>query len=212
LKVPLSTATPVLLIAAGCFTPQAIAASTCSDPPGEHVVINVPWEDADGGLRIVDEPHNNAAVRVVIPSAGVGVKVSTCNPGGWCQVRYNCIEGWAYAARYLAPQSKTLVSVIGVSPSDPEGLNVRIGPAHTFAAHFSVPYNATGLIKHQCQASPGDGSQWCLITANGGSGWVAGRFLGPYTGGTSTPSNPTPNPSPPSDDISKACKMFPNLC
>ena len=166
----------VVLVAAVSLVNQiTVADAGCSDVPGDHVVINVPWDDPDGGLLIVDEPRNNGARIGVIPSVGVGVTVSTCNSGGWCRVRYNCMEGWAYAARYLAPQNRTLASVVGVSPSDPEGLNVRNGPAHTFNINLTLPYNATGLIKHHCQPSLRDGSQWCLITANSRSGWVAGN-------------------------------------
>jgi uncharacterized protein YraI len=147
----------------------------CGHPHGDYVIVGVSWRDADNGLLVRATPSNEAQIRGVIPANGTGIGVSNCQ-GSWCQVKYACQSGWA-GSRYLAERSGELQRVTGVSPTDPEGLNVREGPGSTFPRSDSIPFNATGVIKHTCQPSPVDRVPWCLVTYRRTSGWVAGRYL-----------------------------------
>ena len=150
----------------------------CDQRQGNYIVVNVPWGDADNGLLIRASPTSTAQIKGVIPAAAVGVDVSNCQ-GNWCQVTYGCETGWA-GSRFLSERSNELRRVVGVSLSDPEGLNIRTGPGPTFpknAEKRSIPANADGVINHTCQASPVDRTSWCLVTYRNYSGWVAGRFL-----------------------------------
>lgn len=148
---------------------------TCGAANGDFVVVGVKYGDPDGGLHLRSAPGADAAVTGVIPGVATGVEVGACR-GNWCETKYGCQAGWSNSA-FLAPSGNTLQRVVGVSPSDPEGLNLRTGPHHTYAVSANIPYNATGLIVHICQASQQDGSRWCLVTYDRSSGWVSGRYL-----------------------------------
>ncbi len=153
----------------------------CGHPHGDFVTVGVRWADTDNGLLIRAAPSNGAEIKGVIPPDATGLGASNCQRG-WCQVEYACQSGWA-SERYLSARSNELYRVTGVSPNDPEGLNVRTGPGASFGAQASIPYDARDLIKHTCQPSPHDGSSlWCLVTYRDSyghdiSGWVANRFL-----------------------------------
>jgi uncharacterized protein YraI len=140
------------------------------------VVVKVKWGDAIGGLAVRSAPDGNAERLEVIPATGSGIGVSNCR-AGWCQVKHACASGWASAA-FLSPRTSEIYRVTGVSANDPQGLNVRTGPAYTYATRGQgIPYNGTDVIVHTCQPSPNDQTNWCLVTYRGSSGWVAGRFL-----------------------------------
>jgi uncharacterized protein YraI len=140
------------------------------------VVVKVKWGDAIGGLAVRVAPDANAERTSVIPATGTGIGVTSCR-GGWCQVKHNCASGWSSTA-FLSLRTSELHKVTGVSPNDPQGLNVRSGPGFTFAiAGPSIPYNGTDVIVHNCQPSPNDQTNWCLVTYRNSSGWVAGRYL-----------------------------------
>lgn len=147
--------------------------AACTQPVGSHVIVNVPWQDADNGLLLRAAPSTQAKVVSTIPANGVGLIVSKCSDG-WCQIEYNCQKGYA-AARYLAERSTQFRSVIGVSPGDPEGLNVRNGPGANYSKVSSIPYNGTQVIVHNCQTVTQ--ASWCLVSYQNNSGWVAGRYL-----------------------------------
>jgi hypothetical protein len=108
---------------------------------------------------------------------GVGIGISNCQ-GIVCQVQYGCDSGWTLP-KYLSPRLSELYRVVGVSPNDPEGLNVRSGPHTTFPSVGSIPYNAIDVIRHVCQPGPIDRLEWCLVTYRNVSGWAAGRLLQP---------------------------------
>jgi uncharacterized protein YraI len=189
--------------------------SNCGHPHGDHVVIQVKWGDSIGGLAVRSAPHNNASLLGVIPAAGTGVGIGKCEDSGWCLVKYACLNGWSYSARFLAPRIRRLNKVTGVRPNDPDGLNLRTGPHTTYAASNNIPYNRADIIGHVCQESPRDRSEsWCLVTYRGSSGWAAGRFLTAVAASEQTIATvPAPAPTPPRNgDLSEACKLFPNLC
>lgn len=207
------------------------AKASCAEPAGAYIVINVPSADQDGGLVIRDAASSRARRLGVIPSNAVGVDVKACEESGWCRVSYNCTEGWSYLAKYLAPRDQRLARVVDVSPSDPDGLNLRSGPGPRFPPVGRLPYNARGLVRHTCEASKTDDTSWCLVSAAGVSGWAAGRFLQedraaptPASGAPAPPptaSAPAPAPPPtpagpgpgvPPGFTEQACRRFPDLC
>jgi len=59
----------LLACAVGLASQVTITLGACPEPPGDHVVINVRWDDPDGGLLIVDQPRNNGARIGMISSA-----------------------------------------------------------------------------------------------------------------------------------------------
>lgn len=194
----------------------ALAQSNCGHPHGDYVVIEVKSGDRDGGLVVRAGPNNTADRLGVIPASGTGIGTANCADSGWCQVKYACISGWSYSARYLSPRTRRLYRVTGVDVSDPDGLNMRAGPHSSHPKKNSIPYNAADVINHECEPSPIDRTEWCLVTYRDASGWVAGRFLTRVTEPPPPPPPPPsqqpPPPTPPEGLTQRACKLFPNLC
>ena len=158
--------------------PQSPPASPeCNRRNGDYVVIDVKWDDPDGGLVISSGPGMNAGRVGVIPAAGGGIGIFGCL-GIWCRVKYGCHEGWS-SKLFLAERSERQYRVVGVQPADPEGLAVRSGPGFRYSQKGSIRFNATEVVKHTCQPSPNDRTDWCLVSWQELSGWVAGRFLAP---------------------------------
>jgi uncharacterized protein YraI len=149
------------------------AAPACVQPVGSHVIVNVPWQDADNGLLLRAAPSMQASVLSVIPASGAGLIVSNCSDG-WCQIEYNCQKGYA-AAKYVAERTSRFRNVSNVSSTDPEGLNIRNGPGTTYTKLSSIPYNGKQVVVHNCQTV--SNAPWCLVTYQNSSGWVAGRYL-----------------------------------
>jgi uncharacterized protein YraI len=216
-----------------CFISAAAEAQNgCGHPHGDHVVIEVKSDDPIGGLAVRSGPNAKAERRGIIPAVGTGIGVGRCEDSGWCEVKYQCLTGWSLSARYLAPRARRVSQVTGVSPADPDGLNVRTGPSPSTPVSHHIPYNSAGIVRHTCEAA-NDSTQWCLVTFNGRSGWTAGRYLQEMTVATSPSTVPPPVvqpvptsvvsqpapaslPAPPStsplDPTSRACRLFPNLC
>ena len=69
---------------------------------------------------------------------------------------------------------------LSASVLSPDGLNLRLGPATTYAVSVTVPGNARVLVVGRPTS---DG--WYSVNYNGRLGWVDGRFLS--FGGASTP-------------------------
>lgn len=210
-----------VVLAAG----PARSQSNCGHPHGDHVVIQVKWSDPIGGLAVRNAPNSNATRLGVIPADGTGIGIGRCEDSGWCLVKYACLNGWSYSARFLAPRIRRLNKVTGVRPNDPDGLNVRTGPDTTFRVSSNIPYNGIDVIGHVCHESPKDSSEsWCLVTHRGNSGWAAGRFLTAVAAPEPPMVAPTPaapaaaGPRPPAstpsqtDALSESCRLFPNLC
>jgi hypothetical protein len=201
------------------------AADRCHDREGGFVVINVSWDDPIGGLAVRKQPQSSSERLKVLASDEIGISVRECTSSGWCRVGDLCQDyGWSYAAKYLAPRSRRLNAVTGVSPSDPEGLNIRSGPHQSYPKAGAIPYNGREVVKHHCQPSPQSGREWCLVTygiSQPQSGWVAGRYLTPMISSVPVAPPPPIDPKPPSQEqppggddpaSKKACQLFPNLC
>ncbi len=141
-------------------------AANCSTA-GDYVVVNVHLGDGDGGLNIRVGP--NQTTIGVIPTTGTGIDVGTCT-GGWCQVRYKCLSGWAFA-NYLALRSNRLAKLKDVPA--PAGLTVRRDPGEKGEPTGALAAGTSDVVKHVCQAAPLTADeQWCQISAGKISGWV----------------------------------------
>jgi uncharacterized protein YraI len=147
--------------------PNDAANDSACAATGEYVVVNVHWGDDDGGLNIRTGP--NQTQLGVIPTTGTGVDVGTCR-GGWCQVRYKCVYGWAFA-QHLALRSTRLVRVKGTP--DPPGLIVRRDPGAEGEPTGALAPGTSDVVKHVCQTTAKTGDeQWCQISTGKISGWV----------------------------------------
>jgi clan AA aspartic protease (TIGR02281 family) len=171
--------------------PIAQASSDCENRSGDSVVVNIGREDPIGGLAIRAAPNPQAPIKTVIPGAGTGVAIGSCQGDGWCEVTFECVRGWSLAARYLAPRDQRLYRVTNVSPNDPEGLNVRSGPGLAYSPKGKIPYNGDGIVLHNCQA---DG-RWCLVTYGEISGWAARQLLAKMTVAEESARAPLPPPN-----------------
>jgi len=141
--------------------------ATCSPVAGDYVVTNVHLGDSDGGLNIRVGPNQTAIG--VIPATGTGVDVGIC-ANGWCQVRYKCLSGWAYA-EYLALRSTRLARVKGTL--ELAGLIVRRDPGPKGAPTGTLAADTSDVVKHVCQEAPlTDHEQWCQISSGKIAGWV----------------------------------------
>lgn len=154
--------------------PKSGDPKTCSSAGGDYIVKNVKFSDPVGGLVVRSAPRASADGLGVIPAEATGLAVSNCQ-GGWCEVRYNCVSGWS-SSSFLDQRSRNLYRVAGVSPSDPDGLNMRRSPGYNSSKTGAIPYNASDVVMHACEAVPHD-QTWCLATYGNKSGWVAQRFL-----------------------------------
>lgn len=154
-------------------SPKDAKAAPCVQPVGSHVIVNVPWQDADNGLLLRAEPNMRASVLSVIPASAVGLIVTACSDG-WCQIEYNCQKGYV-GSKYVAERKSQFRNVSGVSSTDPDGLNIRSGPGASYPKVSSIPHNGKQVVIHNCQKV--SNASWCLITHENNSGWVAARYL-----------------------------------
>jgi SH3-like domain-containing protein len=147
-------------------------AACTSTSVGDYVVVNVHWGDEDGGLNIRIGPNKTPVG--VIPTTGIGIDVGTCS-GGWCQVRYKCVNGWAFA-QHLALRSTRLARFKDIS--DPKGLLVRRDPRTDGEAVGTLAASTTDVVKHVCQPAPlSTDPEWCQISVGKMSGWVPQKNL-----------------------------------
>ena len=160
-----------------CLKPdEKLPSGSCGQADGNYVVVNVRWNDPDGGLNVRASPDLKGVALGVLPPNGTELIVGTCE-SGWCQVQCKNVKGWS-RDRFLALRSSDSYAVTGISQAA-LGLTVRNGPDQTCSAVESIPYNGKDVILHICQVSPTDGSRWCLVTHNGHSGWVPLDHLTP---------------------------------
>lgn len=149
-----------------------LSADAACASAGDYVVVNVHWGDDDGGLNIRIGPNKTPVG--VIPATGTGVDVGACS-GGWCQVRYKCLSGWAYA-QHLALRSTRLARFKDVS--DPKGMLVRRDPRIEAEPVGTLAANTADVVKHICQPAPlSTDEEWCQISVGKMSGWVPHKNL-----------------------------------
>lgn len=154
-------------------------AQTCPQVQGDYMTVDVHWGDSDGGLVVRTGPTEGRVRIGVIPATGTGIGVGSCE-SGWCQVRYKCLNGWAFS-KYLALRTTRLRRVAAIEATDPRGLVVRKEPDDDAGSLGAVPADAMNLVAHVCQHIVDKGldkGDWCQITYDRLSGWVPQRFLG----------------------------------
>jgi uncharacterized protein YraI len=146
--------------------------TTCPEMAGDYVVVDVHLGDEHGGLNVRLNP--NKTIVGVMPATATGIDAGTCREG-WCQIRYGCLTGWAYA-QHLALRSTRLVKVTGLT--ELAELTVRRDPGTRGAPTGTLSSNATDIVKHVCQAAPlTNDEQWCQISSGKISGWVPANYL-----------------------------------
>jgi uncharacterized protein YraI len=141
--------------------------------------------------------------------AGATVSVTGDASEGWYPVRYENVDGWAYA-EYVAiggtaqgnASSTGGAGVRGTATVVTSLLNMRGGPGVSYGIVAQLPYGTTVQIIGDPQA--GDGRTWVEVTAKGtGQGYVAAEFLdageAPRAAQADAPaptSTPTPSAAP----------------
>jgi SH3-like domain-containing protein len=157
-----------------CVRPdEESVAYSCGYPEGDHVAINIRFDDADRGLVIRSRADISGIQVGLIPPNGTDILVGTCE-NDWCPVQCKDRKGWS-RKRYLSPRPVALRPVKGINPNDPQGLEVRSGPHPTCQAVGALRSNGREVILHGCEAI--DGSSWCRVTFNRFSGWVPSENL-----------------------------------
>lgn len=120
------------------------------------------------------------AALTVMPVGAVVTLISGPS-GGWYQVAYQGITGYA-SAQYLTVES-------GQNPGEPSGsgtatvrqsLNLRIGPGTTYAVALVMPAAASVTVV----SNPGTG--WVQVTYQGTTGWASTQYLTLGTGSNRT--------------------------
>lgn len=120
---------------------------------------------------------------LLLMSAGETLSVTGSASEGWYPVRYNDVDGWAYA-EYIAFDGMAQGAASTVGGASVRGtatvvtnlLNMRGGPGISYGIVAQLPYGTTVQIVGTPQA--GDGRTWLEVVAKGsGMGWVAAEFL-----------------------------------
>jgi len=145
-------------------------------------------------------------VLTIVP-AGATVSVTGDASEGWYPVRYENVDGWAYA-EYVAIGGAAQGSASSVGSAGTRGtatvvtnlLNLRGGPGVGYGVVAQLPYGTTVQVVGDPQA--GDGRTWVeVVTRGSGQGWVAAEFLdageAPRAAQSAAPAPaPTPAPTP----------------
>jgi uncharacterized protein YraI len=144
-------------------------------------------------LNLRSQASTNSQVLAVMP-AGATVPLTGSSQSGFLSVRYDGIDGWAYAD-YLDTGGSTPSPSPGPSPSPSPGggtattttaLNLRSGPGTNNPVLTVMPAGATVTLTGNSQ------NGFLSVSFNGTAGWASADYL--QTGG-GTPS-PSPNPVP----------------
>jgi uncharacterized protein YraI len=152
-------------------------------------------------LNLRSGPGLGYAVVGVMP-AGSTVRVTGDEAEGWFPVRYNELDGWAYA-EYIAVNGQAQgvaattggTGVRGAATVVTSLLNVRGGPGTSYGVVAQLPYGTTVEITGDPRA--GDGRTWVEISARGyGQGWVAAEFLDAGESPRAAAPGATPAPEP----------------
>lgn len=147
----------------------------CGHPHGDYALHRAPDDDSALLLEFLhDSPSEKAGHVGGMSLASEGLSADQCT-AGWCKVRFACVEGWLQQ-KCLARSSDISFNVVGVRPEDPTGLSMRETPGTHAEIVASIPFNGRGILAHYCPTKRGK-TDWCLISHNGKSGWVARRYL-----------------------------------
>ncbi len=144
-------------------------------------------------------------ILTIVP-AGVAINVTGDASEGWYPVRYENVDGWAYA-EYVSiggtaqgsASSTGSAGVRGTATVVTNLLNMRGGPGVGYGVVAQLPYGTTVQIVGDPQA--GDGRTWVEVAAKGsGQGYVAAEFLdageAPHAAQSAAAPAPAPAPTP----------------
>jgi len=140
-------------------------------------------------------------VLTIVPARAT-VSVTGDASEGWYPVRYENVDGWAYA-EYVAiggtaqgsASSTGNAGVRGTATVVTNLLNMRGGPGVSYGVVAQLPYGTTVQVVGDPQA--GDGRTWVEVTAKGsGQGWVAAEFLDAGEAPRAAQSAAAPAPAP----------------
>jgi uncharacterized protein YraI len=175
-------------------TPRTVPppAESCG-PAGPYRVVGIPGNDI---LSVRAGPGRDASEVGTIPPGGSGIAVGNCvvvqgyrQP--WCEVRYQCLSGWAYA-RYLVDSSDvppgTAVASAAPTARGPETfrvtgveswdyLNLRAGPGTNYQIVIGIPPNGSGVTVGGCRDVQGYRNRWCEASWQGYQGWTSSCCL-----------------------------------
>jgi uncharacterized protein YraI len=154
-------------------------------------------------LNLRSGPGISYAILTVMP-AGSPVKITGEAFEGWYPVRYNDLNGWAYA-EYIAIGAPATAAAATSGGAGVQGtatvvtnlLNMRSGPGTSYSVVAQLPYGTTVQITGDPKA--GDGRTWVEVMAKGfGQGWVAAEYLDAGdTPATESAPAPAASPAPP---------------
>lgn len=137
---------------------------------------------ATDDVNLRSGPGLNYRVLTLLP-AGATLSVTGAASEGWYPVRYNDVDGWAYA-EYIALAGEAQGTAATTGGAGVRGtatvvtnlLNMRGGPGTSYGVVAQLPYGTTVQIVGDPQA--GDGRTWVEVVAKGaGLGWIAAEFL-----------------------------------
>lgn len=111
------------------------------------------------------------------------VYAQVSSSSGWVKINYGSRQAWVYG-RYTANSSASVRRVTASS------LNVRSGPSTRYRSLGRLGRNAPVAVVRSS-------GSWRQIYFNGSTAWVHGAYL---SGSSSTPSEPQPQPTPPSNN------------
>lgn len=151
-------------------------------------------------LNLRSGPGLAYRVLAVMP-AGTAVSITGEESEGWYPVRYNNLDGWAYAEYISIGGANTAAATPGGTTRGAATvvtslLNMRSGPGVSYGVVAQLAYGTTVQIVGDPKA--GDGRTWLEVAARGkGQGWVAAEYLNAGEAAGSAPAaTPAPTPAP----------------
>lgn len=174
------------------FRPAPEPAAPASDPlrlqGSWQVVANAPA----GYMNVRQGPGTSHPVLFTVqPATPIGVVTCRMGDSGdagsiWCQIVSGGRRGWIARSGLepegtaAAPAPAATAGAWRIKPGISGGFaNVRSGPGTMHAVVFTLSAGSTGLQVDRCQPpDPGGGRfDWCLIVAQGRSGWVSSNGI-----------------------------------
>ncbi len=140
-------------------------------------------------LRLRSGPGTTNGIIALMPQ-GEKVTILEGPTNGWYRVQFRNTTGWAsadYLARGGTPAVGTGMPAAGTAKVNTDTLNLRSGPATSFAVLKRMYQGETVTIVS------GPSSGWYQVTSGSTTGWASGTYLALGGGsGTTTPPPTTP--------------------
>lgn len=151
----------------------------CPPTSGEWYVQNVTSDDT---LFVRAGPNTQYEAIGELPFNGTGVTLERCVSGGYCEIRFGCIDGYAHG-NYLgtgdAPDKfSDFAGKYTVRGRPPETFfNVRKGPGTSYDVVGVIPHDARDIFVNDCHPDADREDLWCALRWRSVSGWAFGGFL-----------------------------------